>query len=99
MNIRRVSHMRGRSMPKKMSTTIGLPQFLRFNFAQELPIHWVCRPQIYECLGISLCIVEALPLFIENGQRQKSVGRLGIEVFRSEEHTSELQSRPHLVCR
>src|SRR5436305_7707717 len=25
--------------------------------------------------------------------------RLGAESFRSEEHTSELQSRPHLVCR
>src|SRR3989442_9487220 len=23
----------------------------------------------------------------------------GVQVFRSEEHTSELQSRPHLVCR
>src|SRR3989442_9653613 len=27
------------------------------------------------------------------------VGRSGFELLRSEEHTSELQSRPHLVCR
>src|SRR5690554_7785414 len=26
-------------------------------------------------------------------------GRSGYDVVRSEEHTSELQSRPHLVCR
>src|SRR3989442_3277502 len=25
--------------------------------------------------------------------------RVGVHQFRSEEHTSELQSRPHLVCR
>src|SRR5690554_7450779 len=30
------------------------------------------------------------PVYIENGQ---------ITIKRSEEHTSELQSRPHLVCR
>src|SRR3989442_2464327 len=28
-----------------------------------------------------------------------SFGRLGWKIARSEEHTSELQSRPHLVCR
>src|SRR3989442_8182558 len=28
-----------------------------------------------------------------------AVGTAGKEVVRSEEHTSELQSRPHLVCR
>src|SRR5207253_5604689 len=27
------------------------------------------------------------------------IGRFRVEVFRSEEHTSELQSRGHLVCR
>ena len=28
-----------------------------------------------------------------------AAGEYGIETLRSEEHTSELQSRPHLVCR
>src|SRR5690554_7232762 len=42
-------------------------------------------------------LVEGLALRIVNGDvpdRLKTV-----ELWRSEEHTSELQSRPHLVCR
>src|SRR3989442_8803555 len=31
--------------------------------------------------------------------RREQVPVIGIEDVRSEEHTSELQSRPHLVCR
>src|SRR5690554_7711462 len=34
------------------------------------------------------------PSSLNSGKR-----RAGINFFRSEEHTSELQSRPHLVCR
>src|SRR5690554_7728157 len=30
---------------------------------------------------------------------EEKVGKVGEKVTRSEEHTSELQSRPHLVCR
>src|SRR3989442_7320216 len=29
----------------------------------------------------------------------RALGKRGVERARSEEHTSELQSRPHLVCR
>src|SRR3989442_5990301 len=32
-------------------------------------------------------------------QRVKTAGGNGFQYYRSEEHTSELQSRPHLVCR
>src|SRR5436305_7267198 len=32
-------------------------------------------------------------------QRFHEAWRRSAEIFRSEEHTSELQSRPHLVCR
>src|SRR5690554_7083991 len=31
--------------------------------------------------------------------RLRQLTQYGVELFRSEEHTSELQSRPHLVCR
>src|SRR5690554_7123091 len=40
-------------------------------------------------IGYGLEIVENVPLEIESNQHNR----------RSEEHTSELQSRPHLVCR
>src|SRR5690554_7631545 len=32
-------------------------------------------------------------------ERRKLLKKFGAELVRSEEHTSELQSRPHLVCR
>src|SRR5690554_7027571 len=34
-----------------------------------------------------------------NPYKTTSLGTMSVELFRSEEHTSELQSRPHLVCR
>src|SRR5690625_6830848 len=37
------------------------------------------------------------PLYI--GKPAKSMIKIGLEMLRSEEHTSELQSRGHLVCR
>src|SRR5690554_7247966 len=43
-----------------------------------------------------------LPRFIReplNDASQKMTGGRVLSLFRSEEHTSELQSRPHLVCR
>src|SRR5436305_12625571 len=56
-------------------------------------------PQIY-----TLSLHDALPIFQE---RSAPAARLNLllckyadrSAYRSEEHTSELQSRPHLVCR
>src|SRR3712207_8630847 len=44
---------------------------------------------------ISLC----LPLLAESSSSREEVGRARTPESRSEEHTSELQSRQYLVCR
>src|SRR6202043_4284523 len=41
--------------------------------------------------------ISTLPILLPSGQR--AFDRVGGAGARSEEHTSELQSRPHLVCR
>src|SRR5690554_7491258 len=51
-----------------------------------------CGAQIFEAVGLG----EELVNKYFNGTASL-VG--GLNIFRSEEHTSELQSRPHLVCR
>src|SRR2546429_4685138 len=48
--------------------------------------------QRYQCLDLSLA--RRLDLLSQAGCRQ-----LTVDFWRSEEHTSELQSRLHLVCR
>src|SRR5215813_15360732 len=55
----------------------------------------------------TLSLHDALPIFIApfvlfsatSGQLADCIERASLMRFRSEEHTSELQSRPHLVCR
>src|SRR5207253_9275339 len=57
----------------------------------------------------TLSLHDALPISLPVGPRFGDVGDLGVDVqlhvavpggvLRSEEHTSELQSRGHLVCR
>src|SRR5215813_15314805 len=43
--------------------------------------------------------IEAMPADIIAWSTGKALVATGIPLPRSEEHTSELQSRPHLVCR
>src|SRR5439155_21354362 len=53
-------------------------------------------------LRIRRLLYEDAPAFAdfdEEGYRRASLARERGRVFRSEEHTSELQSRGHLVCR
>src|SRR2546422_1735546 len=58
------------------------------------PYTTLFRSQVHEVRGPAAAgIVAAL-----DGAEQVGVGRRGLE-DRSEEHTSELQSRLHLVCR
>src|SRR2546429_7183405 len=54
----------------------------------------------------TLSLHDALPIFGEqdefagaDGHGQSARRRVGVKIVRSEEHTSELQSRLHLVCR
>src|SRR3712207_8609914 len=47
----------------------------------------------------SVLEVEAVVADALGGQGELLVGRFVHEVERSEEHTSELQSRPYIVCR
>src|SRR3989442_7741966 len=51
-------------------------------------------PQVRPAYGSVL-----LPLFEEDGLRLSELAARSRLSKRSEEHTSELQSRPHLVCR
>src|SRR5690554_7308652 len=52
-------------------------------------------------LGASLGVVElTIALhYVFDTPADKLVWDVGHQAYRSEEHTSELQSRPHLVCR
>src|SRR5438445_12852363 len=68
--------------------------------------HHTAATEIY-----TLSLHDALPIFdaagaIEDGspvirtsEQLRSIGRIATEGLRSEEHTSELQSRQYLVCR
>src|SRR5436305_3407056 len=53
----------------------------------------------------TLSLHDALPILamwnaLTPSQRERAARRFGaLQLWRSEEHTSELQSRPHLVCR
>src|SRR5690554_4211913 len=52
--------------------------------------------------GFASGALEVPPAGCSGGRRSGAIARTGIAsgfLWRSEEHTSELQSRPHLVCR
>src|SRR3712207_8664176 len=54
---------------------------------------------VWDCLTCNAC-VEACPVTIEHVDKIVGLRRnLVLEESRSEEHTSELQSRQYLVCR
>src|SRR5947209_13921201 len=67
---------------------------------QIIPSHWLKR---IERTGYGLGLFEAWrkdPSFVLNDGRYRGANILiGGANFRSEEHTSELQSRQYLVCR
>src|SRR5690554_7660728 len=51
---------------------------------------------------VATCVAAALGCFVMGFWANLPVALapgMGLNAFRSEEHTSELQSRPHLVCR
>src|SRR5690554_7087574 len=52
--------------------------------------------QGWQALDLSMFVKDTPAPGAEGGMRNAIVGSL---MMRSEEHTSELQSRPHLVCR
>src|SRR2546422_5806135 len=66
-------------------------------FRSDLPGHWDGTPAVehtdgqqHQALGQRRCV---------QGQGQPRFGPVTPQPVRSEEHTSELQSRLHLVCR
>src|SRR3712207_7497371 len=48
---------------------------------------------------ISLCLFIFSPISVALGVTSPAERELSVDYFRSEEHTSELQSRQYLVCR
>src|SRR5690554_7387218 len=63
---------------------------------QEIKSNPVTEPQLEEIYAHTKSY-EAL--FNKRAQLYKQLGLKDQKLSRSEEHTSELQSRPHLVCR
>src|SRR5690606_41205695 len=60
----------------------------------------ICRIMGYWIqLGISGFRVDAVPFLLESKKPGKKKADTKFEYLRSEEHTSELQSRENLVCR
>src|SRR3712207_6889422 len=72
-------------------------QFFETNII--LTNHYNPSPYLKKCLliiGIRFFI--QLSFFI-SPKRKRSISKYIVEIIRSEEHTSELQSRQYLVCR
>src|SRR5947208_12112372 len=57
------------------------------------------RPPNTIMIGLGVVIGEAIALGVLPGIREAVFGFLTASLMRSEEHTSELQSPDHLVCR
>src|SRR5690554_7315881 len=60
------------------------------------------RAYILMDLGMQKVAIQTIPDTLEDSNRyvfEKKSGKKNFAGIRSEEHTSELQSRPHLVCR
>src|SRR5436305_3512347 len=49
--------------------------------------------------SVGCCPMPSFRRAFQNGKRDESLAWGNTLLMRSEEHTSELQSRPHLVCR
>src|SRR5690554_7734867 len=80
------------SFPTRRSSDLSN---IRFSVATEKALHPGQSALIHDAQGQQIGVVGAL-----HPELIKSLGIVGAAyVFRSEEHTSELQSRPHLVCR
>src|SRR3989442_4440364 len=61
--------------------------------------NWVKLQDLHECL-FSVVDLHAITQPYESGGLAQRTEEMALSLLaRSEEHTSELQSRPHLVCR
>src|SRR5690625_6334634 len=81
----------------------GLMTMVWFGWGQEdPPQRWRWRLGAGSVLGLSLLGVFGYGVVLRWGDGTALEGRyswFGVLTLRSEEHTSELQSRGHLVCR
>src|SRR5690554_7083753 len=79
----------------------GLWRFITHKFS-SIPLYAFLLYLVYRNYGLkgTLVIVVCVALMITATDQISSLFKYGIKrPRRSEEHTSELQSRPHLVCR
>src|SRR3712207_7229759 len=76
-------------------TTLFRPPFLDFLDP------WGNRVEVVEYAGVQFSKAPAVlrGMGLELGKGEKARGELAAKGMRSEEHTSELQSRQYLVCR
>src|SRR5690554_6986328 len=72
-------------------------EFVLFN-GHYLAIRDRRRPDLPEHI-VNLAYLNAQPSYHGGNLSLRLWGGIGVFLLRSEEHTSELQSRPHLVCR
>src|SRR3989442_10091053 len=61
-------------------------------------VRWHCRRREHECISHRVAAQEHHPDVQQAAHQDRATDTEDLRE-RSEEHTSELQSRPHLVCR
>src|SRR3989442_2254072 len=78
-------------------STVFPDYFFSFFFFNDTATTEIYPLSLHDALPICPGV---LPLgLVQQGQVVEAAGQVGVALRRSEEHTSELQSRPHLVCR
>src|SRR5690625_7817688 len=90
------SHLRHHSqnlLPRfLLSYCLLLSNFLFHHLAPRTSLLYTLS--LHDALPISICLFITSPTHLAGDEKRVVTGRM-----RSEEHTSELQSRGHLVCR
>src|SRR5258708_9425772 len=105
-NLERGANLRVKNEPVKASPMKDFRQLLDRKDIDAVvvgsPDHWHALHTIMACqAGKDVYVEKPLSLVIEEGRAMVNAARKynGVVQVRSEEHTSELQSPDHLVCR
>src|SRR5690554_6967283 len=104
---RKRAFVSGLGPPSFTAITMSLPILVnvlaiadqRFNFLAFLNSNALPISCFYNCKSIYLCKNNKKTTFFKGNHVKSPYEKNSNCYVRSEEHTSELQSRPHLVCR